>query len=269
MTYDIDLARDRGSPHLHPCLLCPEHHWSGRKCSHNKHCKICCSTYATAVLARAQKVLGNDSVELLGPSTILLKNNFTLANRCARNKPDGRAGWHMLPSHPPLQWSCRIPTQCGVLSKLFVCHGAVGTATTRFENAVSICFTDNFAPGENAVEDMCAAAACDPSLSAMWQESVWPGRACSDVFAGNQDLDPPVPAPEGSDTPWWVWLLVGVAGLVTLALAVLLLLLCLRRRRRRQAARQLVLAPPAHKARSCAQQCLSMVDSSGVWCSPL
>jgi hypothetical protein len=36
-----------------------------------------CSTFATATLARAQTILGNDSVALLGPSTILLKNNFT------------------------------------------------------------------------------------------------------------------------------------------------------------------------------------------------
>jgi hypothetical protein len=73
------------------------------------------------------------------------------------------------------------------------------------------------------------------------------------LCAGNQDPDPPVPAPGGSGTPWWVWLLVGVAALVILALATLLLLKCLRRRRKRQAARQLVMAPPAHKVRTCAQ----------------
>jgi hypothetical protein len=78
VTHHIALAHDRGRPHLHPCLLCPKYHWSSRKCSYNNHGIIRCSTYATAVLARAQKVLGNDSVELLGPSTILLKNNFTL-----------------------------------------------------------------------------------------------------------------------------------------------------------------------------------------------
>ena len=61
-----------------PRLLQLDHHDSRRNCSHIKCCEICCSTYATAVLARAKKVLGNDSVELLGPSTILLKNNFTL-----------------------------------------------------------------------------------------------------------------------------------------------------------------------------------------------
>ena len=61
--------------------------------------------------------------------------------------------------------------------------------------------------------------------------------------------------PGGSDTPWWVWLLVGVAALVILALATLLLLVCLRRRWKRQATKQLVMAPPAHKARTCAQPC--------------
>jgi hypothetical protein len=64
-----------------------------------------------------------------------------------------------------------------------------------------------------------------------------------------------VPRPGGDNTPWWVWLLVGVAGLVILALTMMLLLKCLRRR---QAARQLVLAPPAHKARDCA--------TASLWC---
>ena len=63
-----------------------------------------------------------------------------------------------------------------------------------------------------------------------------------------------MPDPGGSGTPWWVWLLVGVAALVILALATLLLLKCLRRRQKQLAGRQLVMAPPAHKARTCAQE---------------
>jgi hypothetical protein len=86
------------------------------------------------------------------------------------------------------------------------------------------------------------------------------GRACSDTFAGNELSDPPVPTPGGKHTPWWVWLLVCLAGLVILALAALLLLRCLRRR---QATRLLALAPPAHKARTCAQLCLWMLCCSG------
>ena len=61
-----------------------------------------------------------------------------------------------------------IPHNVASMQNLFVCHDAVGTATTRFENAVSICFTDNFAPGEHAVQDMCADTACDPGLLAVW-----------------------------------------------------------------------------------------------------
>ena len=59
-------------------VFCLEHQSKRCHFSHNKRSDSRCSTYATAVLARAKKVLGNDSVELLGPSTILLKNNFTL-----------------------------------------------------------------------------------------------------------------------------------------------------------------------------------------------
>lgn len=72
------LTTEAGLVYVYPHLLCLEHQSTRCHSSHNKRPDSRCSTYATAVLARAKKVLGNDSVELLGPSTILLKNNFTL-----------------------------------------------------------------------------------------------------------------------------------------------------------------------------------------------